>query len=90
MTTLKPKINESRYSQSFIDRERKIAQKILGRTNTRIEQKNPPYLMSKNRMSNFKREDINKKLGLFKKMTEQERMLMLSQQAMDKKYTFAE
>ena len=75
---LKPKFDESKYSQSFINRERKVAQKIMDRTNTRIVQKKPDYLQKKDRISNFKNEIIFKKLGLFKKMTEEERILMLS------------
>lgn len=51
---------------------------LLYRTTNRIKSSVPIYLKQKNRMSAFKKEVIYKKLGLFKKMTEEERMLMLS------------
>ena len=82
---LKPKYKESAYSQAFINREREVAEKLLKRTKVRIEHKTPVYLQQKNRMSDFKRQVIHKKLGLYKKLTEEERILALSIQAVEKK-----
>ena len=82
---LKPKYHESQYSQTFIKRERDICSQIMNQTNIRIDQKTPAYLKQKNRMSAFKAEVIYKKLGLFKKLTEEERMMALSIQAVEKK-----
>ena len=68
-----------------MNRERKVASKLLEGTNRRIEQRTPAYLMQKNRMTDFNRNVIQKQLGLFKKLTTEERMLHFSQVMVDKK-----
>ena len=62
-----------------------MTNELLDRAHKRIREQVPPYLKQKNRMSDFKKQVIYKKLGLFKKMTEEERMLMLSMQDAEKK-----
>lgn len=52
---LKPMMNESVYSQSFIDRERKLMSELINRTEIKIREKTPAYLKKKNRMSDFEK-----------------------------------
>ena len=82
---LQPNEDESKYSQSFIDRERGVIKNLMKKTQSKINEKKNEYVLKQKSIQAYQRRVIDDKLGLKRKLTKQEKIMQLSEQTIKAK-----
>lgn len=82
---LKPKTNESSYSQTFINRERDVVKKLRTYTKHKVTTAASLYHEKRERMRKFEEVVLDVKLGLKKKLSEEEKMYVMSKMVVAKR-----
>ena len=82
---LQPNEDESKYSQSFIDRERGVIKNLMKKTQSRINEKKNEYVLKQKSIQAYQRRVIDDKLGLKRKLTKQEKIMQFSEQTIKAK-----
>ena len=80
-----PKFNESRYSQSFIERERQIIKDLTDNTEKKIASKKSTLYWMKKRHVDYSKEVLERRMGLKKRMTREEEIMKLREKTGDRK-----